>query len=306
MASITQPAVQARTQRRVEVRTRPGRRFDGFRLIVYLFLSFMALVYIAPLVWMALKSMMDIYEANSPAFIPTRWHLLENYGDVLTHLNFLTYIKNTLVLEVLTVSGQTIISLLAAYGFSRLRFPGRDLLFGIFLLTIFIPITVILVPRLIIVKNISTFSEQFGLPWINNWPGLVVPFLASTFSIFLLRQFFLQVPEDLWDAARIDGAGHLRYLVTILVPISRAAVITTILFSFIGTWSALEWPLLITSNDAWKPIGVALYSLRSNDYANQTQLIMAGSVIALLPILLLYFVAQKQFTEGIATTGLKG
>lgn len=306
MASITQPAAQTRRRAREEVRTRPGRGFDGFRIVVYLFLSFMAIIYLAPLVWMALKSMMDIYEANSPAFIPTRITVVENYGFILTQLNFLKYLKNTILLEMLTVTGQTVISLLAAYGFSRLRFPGRDLLFGIFLLTIFIPATVILVPRLVIVKNISIFSEQFGLPWINNWPGLVVPFLASTFSIFLLRQFFLQVPEDLWDAARIDGAGHLRYLFAILVPVSRAAVITTILFSFIGTWSALEWPILITSNDDWKPIGVALYSLRSNEYANQTQLVMAGSVIALLPILVLYFIAQKQFTEGIVTTGLKG
>ncbi len=307
MASLTQPVVRVRQETHVRTTQKPG-RFDGFKLATYVFLSCMAVIYIAPLVWMVLKSTMDVYEANSTALFPTRVYFVQNYGYMLTQGNFLRYVANTLVLEVLTVSGQTIISLLAAYGFSRLRFPGRDLLFSIFLITIFIPITVTLVPKLVIVTNISRFFERINpaLRWINNWPALVMPFLASTFGIFLLRQFFMQVPEDLWDAARIDGSGHLRYLFTILVPISRAAVITTVLFSFIGTWSALEWPILVTSDDQWKPIGVALYTLRSQDQANQTQLLMAGSVIALLPILILYFIAQKQFTEGIATTGLKG
>ncbi len=309
MASLTQPAVQTRPQAESRTATRPPRRFNRFRALTYVFLSFMVIVYVFPLIWMAFKSVMSFGESNSVALIPSEIHL-ENYEIILSDngLHFLRYLLNTVLLEVLTVGGQTIVCLLAAYGFARVRFPGRDLLFSLFLITIFIPITVTLVPRLIMVTNISHAMAAINpsLAWLDNWPALVIPFLASTFSIFLLRQFFLQVPEELWDAARIDGAGHLRYLFTILVPISRAAVTTTVLFSFIGTWSAFEWPLLVIDSDNWKPIGVALYSLTNSENAAQTHLVMAASMVALLPILVIYFFAQKTFIEGIATTGLKG
>ncbi|MBI5957820.1 MAG: carbohydrate ABC transporter permease, partial [Chloroflexi bacterium] len=141
--------------------------------------------------------------------------------------------------------------------------------------------------------------------WMDSWPALVVPFLASTFSIFLLRQFFMQIPEDLWDAARIDGAGHFRYLFQIVVPISRAAIVTTVIFAFIGTWNSLEWPLLVTFTDNWRPISYGLYAFSSEAGVDLNKL-MAGSVITLVPVLVIYLIAQRQFTEGIATTGLKG
>jgi len=153
--------------------------------------------------------------------------------------------------------------------------------------------------------SLFTVSGPIKWRWMDSWPALVVPFLASTFSIFLLRQFFLQIPEDLWDAARIDGAGHLRYLWMVVVPISKAAIVTTIIFTFIGTWNALEWPLLVTFSDKWRPISYGLYAFTTEAGAN-VNLLMAGSVITLIPVLLLYLVAQRQFTEGIATTGLKG
>src|SRR5579859_5965207 len=307
--TLTQPITHLGTQARdhAHIATAGRRRFDPFRIFAYVLLTFMAIVFVAPLIWMAAKSVMSFGESNSTALIPTEIHL-ENYLQVLNDENFGRYLLNTIALEVLTVTGQTAISLMAAYGFARLRFPGRDLLFGMFLITIFIPITVKLVPLLIIVTNISqTFANiNPSLAWIDSWPAQVIPFLASTFSIFLLRQFFMQVPEDLWDAARIDGASHLRYLFAILVPVSRAAVITVILFTFIGTWSAFEWPLLVTNSDNWRPIAVALYNFSSGENAVQTQLLMAGSMLAILPVMLVYFFAQKTFIEGIATTGLKG
>jgi ABC-type glycerol-3-phosphate transport system permease component len=317
MASLTQPLAITNTEARRNVRiSRPRRRADPFRILAYAVLSFVAIMFVMPFIWMLLKSVMSLGEANSPSFIPTEFHF-ENYVGVLfdpdhslfdAGVNFFRYLGNTMILEVLTVGGQTTIALLAAYGFSRIKFPGRDLVFSLFLITIFIPVTVTLVPKLIIVTNISRAFASINpsLAWIDNWPALVIPFLSSTFSIFLLRQFFMQVPEDLWEAARLDGAGHLRYLFAILVPISQAAVITTILFGFIGTWSAFEWPLLVTNTAAWRPIGVALYTFSSGEHAAQTNLLMAASVITLLPILLLYFFAQKLFIEGIATTGLKG
>jgi ABC-type glycerol-3-phosphate transport system permease component len=271
-----------------------------------------------------------------------------HYVEAWDESNFSRYFFNSVKVVILTVIGQTFTSVLAAYAFARIEFPGRNLLFSLFLATIFIPTMVVLIPNWRIVTNVNKFfTEEFprkqddwgitglredireiaydvgdtlGLvdkpdefaplkpftwKWTDSWPALVFPFLASTFSIFLLRQFFLQIPEDLWDAARIDGAGHLRFLFQVVVPISRAAIVTTIIFTFIGTWNALEWPMLVTKTDNWRPISYGLYAFQSES-GTYLNLLMAGSVITLVPVLVLYLFAQKQFTEGIATTGLKG
>ena len=143
------------------------------------------------------------------------------------------------------------------------------------------------------------------VPWINNWPALTIPFMASAFSIFLLRQFFMQVPNDLWDAAQIDGAGHVRYLMQVVLPLSRAAVMTLILFGFIATWNALAWPILVTTTPDWRPISYGLLAFLDEAGAI-FNLQMAGAVITMLPIVVLYFFTQRTFIEGIATTGLKG
>jgi ABC-type glycerol-3-phosphate transport system permease component len=121
----------------------------------------------------------------------------------------------------------------------------------------------------------------------------------------LLRQFFAKIPDELWDAARMDGAGHMRFLVQIVLPLSKAPMMTVLLFSFIGSWNAFLWPLLVTTTARWRPLMVGLWTF-VNEAGAETQLLMAGAVIALVPILILYFLTQKQFTEGIATTGLKG
>src|SRR5579859_4358290 len=184
MANLAQPIMPIGGQ--VRGGRASARRIDPFRIFSYAVIIFVGLIYIMPLVWMAAKSVMTLAESNSTALIPTSINL-SNYTDVLFNpsLPFLRYLENTVLLEILSVSGQIIVCVLAAYGFSRIKFPGRDLLFGLFLLTIFVPSTVTLVPKLILVTN-------FG--WIDNWTAQVIPFLASTFSIFLLRQLFMQVP----------------------------------------------------------------------------------------------------------------
>ncbi len=290
-----------------------GRRFNGFRVFTYVVLTLAALIYVLPFAWMLARSVQNDYESRSTTLIPSQI-VLQNYVDVLQGSNtlgisrqFSGYLWTTVKLEVLSVTLQTIVCVLAAYAFARIHFPGRDLLFGLFLMTIFVPSIILLVPSLIIVTNISKGFEAIdpSLKWINNWPSLVIPFLANTFSIFLLRQFFKQIPDELWDAARIDGAGHLRFLWRVVVPNSRAAVMTTILFAFIGVWSALEWPILVTTDDTWRPIAVALLQFRQ-DGGELTNYLMAASVIALIPIMVIYFFTQRQFTQGIVTTGLKG
>jgi ABC-type glycerol-3-phosphate transport system permease component len=141
--------------------------------------------------------------------------------------------------------------------------------------------------------------------WLNSLAALSVPFMANAFSIFLLRQFFTKIPDDYWDAARIDGAGHLRFLTKIVLPMSKAPIMTVLIFAFIGSWNSFLWPLLATTKETWRPLMVGLWSFVT-EAGPQTQLLMAGAVITILPILFLYFLTQKQFTEGIATTGIKG
>lgn len=141
--------------------------------------------------------------------------------------------------------------------------------------------------------------------WLNSLAALSVPFMANAFSIFLLRQFFSKIPDEYWDAARIDGAGHLRFLLKIVLPMSKAPIMTVLIFSFIGSWNAFLWPLLATTKETWRPLMVGLWTFVT-EAGPETQLLMAGAVITIVPILFLYFLTQKQFTEGIATTGIKG
>jgi ABC-type glycerol-3-phosphate transport system permease component len=148
-------------------------------------------------------------------------------------------------------------------------------------------------------------GEVEPVGWINNWPALTIPFMGSVFSVFLLRQFFSQIPDELFDAARIDGAGHLRFLVEVVLPLSKAPIMVIVVLSFIGSWNALAWPLLVTNTPDWRPIAVGLLNFVT-EAGQEINLTMAGAFITIIPILLIYFLTQKQFTESIARSGLKG
>jgi ABC-type glycerol-3-phosphate transport system permease component len=181
-------------------------------------------------------------------------------------------------------------------------FWGKNLLFSLLLSTLMLPEAITWVPNFI---TVSWLGRVGPIPWINNWPALTIPFMASAFSIFLLRQFFMQVPGELWDSAQIDGAGHLRYLLQVMIPLSRAALMTLVLFSFIGAWNALAWPILVTTTPDWRPITYGFFAF-IDEAGAQFHLQMAGSVITMAPVIVLYFFTQKTFIEGIATSGLKG
>ena len=227
-----------------------------------------------------------------------------NYYQAWKTARFNQYVWNSIRITVITLVGILIISTLAAYAFARMTFPGRELLFTLLLSTMMIPETVVMIPNFLTITGNNPFLPFIN--WYDNWPALTVPFMAGFFNIFLLRQFFAQVPDELWDAARIDGAGHARFLVQVVLPLSRAPIMTVIIFAFIGSWNALLWPLIATkAGSAWWPISVGLQNFVS-EAGPETHLWMAAATISMLPVLMLYFLAQKQFIEGIATTGLKG
>ena len=295
----------ATTQQPVRAKETPKRprrsRLDVGRIMAYTVLFLGVFVAVLPFFWMISTSLMNLTEATGRAVIPriAQW---DNYVTAWNDANFKEYFVNSVIIATITISGEVIFSTLAAYAFAQIDFPGKSFLFTLMLATLMIPEAVVWIPRFITV----TWLGRVGpIPWINNWPALTVPFMASAFSIFLLRQFFSQLPSDLWDSAQIDGAGHLRYLIQVVLPLSRPALLTVILFTFIGSWNALAWPILVTTNLDWRPISYGLTSFLDEAGA-QLHLQMAGSVITILPILILYLLVQRQFTEGIATTGLKG
>jgi ABC-type glycerol-3-phosphate transport system permease component len=219
-----------------------------------------------------------------------------NYADAWVQASFSLFFRNSVITAVITVAGVLATSTLAAYAFAKMRFAGRNLVFALLLSTLIIPESVYLVPNFIIVTRIG---------WYDRLAGLTVPFMASAFFIFLLRQFFAQLPDELIESARIDGAGHFRSFVAIVLPLSRAPLVTVIFLAFIGSWNALQWPLVVTTTARWRPLTVGLTMFMSES-GPEWHLRMAGAVIAVVPVLLLYLVAQRQFTEAITRSGIKG
>ena len=272
------------------------------RVLTYAILILGAIIFIFPFFWMISSSLMTLGETITRALVPKvpQW---VNYVDAWNQAKFSKYFMNSVFITLGTLAGLLFTSILAGYAFGRIDFKGKSVLFGLFLATMMIPESVTLIPNYLLIRgNILPIP---GGTWLNKYWSLTVPFIANAFSIFLLRQFFAQIPKELWDAARIDGADHLRFLIQIVLPISKAPIMTVLLFGFTGSWNAFQWPLLVTTNDTWRPIMVGLWSF-VNEAGPQTHLLMAGAVISLIPILIVYFLTQKQFTQGIATTGLKG
>ncbi|MEW5868049.1 MAG: carbohydrate ABC transporter permease [Chloroflexota bacterium] len=283
-------------------RSSVGFAFSPGRLILYLVLILGAVIAILPFFWMVSTSFMSLGETINRQWLPASLQF-KNYRIAWEEAKFAKYSLNSVIITATTLAGLLTTSILAGYAFARINFFGREAIFTLLLATMMIPESVTMIPNFLMIRG-----DVLPLPggsWLNKLPALTVPFMANAFSIFLLRQFFKTIPNDLWDAARMDGAGHLRFLIQIVLPLSKAPVMTVMIFSFIGSWNAFLWPLLVTTKDTWRPLMVGLWTFVS-EAGPETNLLMAGAVITIIPILVLYFLTQKQFTEGIATTGLKG
>jgi ABC-type glycerol-3-phosphate transport system permease component len=303
MADIT----LERTQPAVTIQP-PRKPINWGRILTYILLGFGALLALLPFIWMINWSFMSAVEVYTGQFIPRRLNI-SNYAFAWERANFAQTMWNSVRISAITVFGLLLFCVPAAYAFARMKFVGRNVLFAIMLTTLMIPDIVTLIPNFLTVVWISRLSETVFGPlgaWTDNWPALTIPFMASAFAIFLLRQFFAQIPEDLWDAARIDGAGHIRFMWSVVLPLSRAALMTVVTFAFIASWNSLQWPLLVVQSDTWRPVAFGLTKFVTADAGDEFHLQMAASVIMIIPIVIVYFVTQRQFTEGIASTGLKG
>lgn len=270
-------------------------------VFTYLLLIVGVVIAIFPFYWMISTSLMSLGEAQGTRLFPSSFHF-ENYVEAWKQAKFSLYLWNSVRITLISLIGELVVSTLAAYAFARIKFPGRDLIFTVFLSTMMVPAMVTIIPNFLTV----TWLGRIGpLKWINNWPSLTIPFMGSVFSIFLLRQFFIQIPDELYDTARIDGAGHFGFLWSVVIPLSKAPILVITVLSFIDNWNSLAWPMLVTNSPDWRPISVGLFSFIT-EAGQMINLMMAGAVIAIIPILVLYFFTQKQFTDSIARSGIKG
>ena len=268
------------------------------RIAVYVALVALSLVFIAPFAWMISTSLKT---GPSSIAIPPQWIpdpvVWSNYPTALTKINFPIALRNTLIYALPAVVGTVISCSLVAYGFARVRWPGRDIVFILLLATMMLPGQVTFIPLYVIYAKLG---------WVGTFLPLVIPtFLANPFFVFLLRQFFLGIPSELSDAARIDGASELRILAQIIVPLSWPALITVGLFTFIDKWTDFFGPLVYLRDPALQPLSLAIQTFQS---AHKTDwpLSMAASVAITAPLVIIYFFAQRKFIQGIQLTGLKG
>ena len=276
------------------------RRWLPRNLFTYAALIVGGIAFASPLLWMISTALQPVETAMRlpPVFIPTppRWqnvpHAIAAMGE------FGTYLKNTVFLCVLTVTGAVASSSAAAYGFSRVEWPGRDKVFAVVLATMMIPFPVLLVPQYALFRHLGLLGTLAPL-WIGSW-------CAGAFNVFLLRQFFLGLPKELGEAARIDGCSEWRIFWQVVLPLSRPALLVVGLFQLMGTWNDFVGPLIYLTDQRQFTLALGLQAFQSQQGGTEWNLLMAASALIVLPILLIFFAAQRYFIEGVSMTGLKG
>src|SRR5947209_3315956 len=256
-----------------------------------------ALTMVIPFVWMVSTSLKteDQVFVMPPLWLPTH-PVWSNYARLFTTIPFARYLFNSAFVSITVMIGELLTSAISAFAFARLEFAGRDKIFGMYLATLMIPFHVRLIPIFLVMKFLG---------WLDTYYVLIVPQVFTVYGVFLMRQFFLNIPQELEDAARIDGCGNIRVLFNIILPLSGPVMATLAVFSFLNSWNDFLWPLIMTTSKEMRVIGVGLAQLQ-NEYFTLWTLLMAGSVLALLPSLFVFLVAQKYFVQGIAISGLKG
>jgi multiple sugar transport system permease protein len=262
-----------------------------------------SLIMLIPLYWMLITSLKTLRAVNEfpPSWVPNPV-VLGNYAEALSVFPFWLYLTNTLLIVLGVIGGNLISCSLVAYAFAKLEAPGKSLLFGILLATLMLPEHVTLIPVYILFQRLG---------WIDTFLPLIVPswFARSAFSVFLLRQFFLTLPRELSDAARIDGASHLTILTRIVVPLSKPALAAIAVFSFLGVWNDFLHPVIYLNSESKFTLALGLLALIGQSResgAVEWQLVMAATTVMMVPVVVVFFFAQRHFIQGIALTGLKG
>lgn len=282
-------------------------------VISYILLFLGAITMIIPFIWMVLTSLQDVgvFLRGGSSLInllpnPIAWW---NYIDVWKKIPFARFFINSIFVAIVVTIGQVFTSSLAAYSFSRLRFPGRDKLFFAYIATMMIPGAITIIPLFVLLSGyikLTLFGYSFELlKWMDTYKALTIPAMFSAYGTFMLRQFFMSLPSDLEDAAKIDGCSYFGIYWRIVLPLSKPALATLTTFTFMGSWGSFMWPLIMI-NSAEKftlPVGLAYFQ---GSYGTEWGLLMAGSVVVTLPIIIIFVFNQRFFVEGIKLTGIKG
>jgi multiple sugar transport system permease protein len=283
----------------------------GGRTLTYLTLILITIVLGFPIYWMFTTALKTESQANTypPALFPDPV-MFSNFAEVLSRANFGRYLLNSTIVSLTSAAFVVFFGALAGYTFARLRFPGRSVLFAIVMSTIVIPGQVTMIPVFIIMARFpllggNDIMGQGGSGMLNTYPALIIPHIAGAFAIFMMRQFMSSLPEELSDAARIDGASEFGIFWRVMLPLTTPALITLGLFTFSNTWNDFIWPLITTNSDAMRTVQLGLSIFRGINYTQQT-LFMAGTSLAMIPVMVLFLIGQRYFIRGIALSGIKG
>ena len=276
------------------------RRSNLRRALTYLFLSFWAVVVLFPFYWMVLTSLKS-YGAYNSEHVPVFFTLaptLENYQNAFTAVPLGGYLLNTLIFSVITTAIMVVVSTLAAYAFARLRFRGKNLLFGLFLSMMMIP------TELVVITNFVTITNW---DMRNSFAGLILPSITSVFYIYLLKENFEQVPDELYRAAKVDGTSDLKYLWKVMIPICRPTIVTITILKLIECWNSYVWPRLITDAPAYYLVSTGIQEIRENGFGRENvPAMMAAVVVISVPLILLFLAFRNKIMEGVSRGGTKG
>ncbi|MFF1649792.1 carbohydrate ABC transporter permease [Streptomyces sp. NPDC058240] len=269
------------------------------RVLVYVLLSVGLLIMSAPFLWMALsafKTQADL-TASPPVWLPTEW-TLQNFRDLLDKLDLPLYFMNSVIVAVLVTVSNLVFCSMLGYALAKLNFAGRNKIFGLVLGALMVPGNLMLLPLFVLMSKLHL---------IDSYAGLVLPFAAGAFGVFLMRQFMQSIPDELLEAARMDGAGEWYIFWRIVMPLVKPALATLSIFTFLGSWNNFVWPLIAT-NDPDKytlPVALATFATDPNKAGGSNGMLMAGSLLVVLPVVVLFIALQRHFTQGIATAGMK-
>lgn len=277
------------------------RQKSGLRTTLsYLLLSFWAVVVLFPFYWMVLTSFKSYgaYNAEHTPVFFTLSPTLENYWNAFTAVPLGQYLINTLIFSLLTTAAMVLVSTLAAYAFARLRFRGKNLVFGLFLSMMMIP------TELVVITNFVTITN---LDLRNSFPGLILPSITSVFYIYLLKENFEAVPDELYKAAKVDGTSDLKYLFKVMIPICRPTLVTITILKLIECWNSYVWPRLITDDPAYFLVSNGIQEIRENGFGRENVPAMMATVVVIsVPLILLFLAFRKKIMEGVSRGGTKG
>lgn len=267
------------------------------KIAVYLLLVLGAVTMLIPFAWMLLTSIKTPGEAMSmpPVWIPDDPQF-DNYLEAWSAAPFGRYLFNSITVTVLSTLGELLTTILAAFAFAKMQFYGKNLLFTVLIATMMVP------GELLIIPNFVTLSA-FG--WVNTYAALIVPWLASIFSVFMLRQTFQTVPDELYYAAKVDGSSDFRFLWSVMVPLGKSSIVAIAVLKIIGSWNSFIWPLIVTNDQNMRTLPVGLQAF-TTEAGTRYELLMAASTIVIIPMVIIYIFLQKYIIAGISKSGLKG